>query len=202
MVNLANLTERQRGLVETSIDIIANKGIQNLTIKNLSKKMGFSEPAIYRHFKSKTDILLAILSMFEVYIRDNNTRGTSKSASSLNNLNEIFKQHFDTFSKNRALASVVFAEEIFQNDKRLAEKIFSIMEANFKIIKTVIEEGQKNNEIRTDIEAEQLTLIIMGSLRLIIKKWTLSNYHFEIKDSGKELWQSVKKILSIREEEK
>ena len=76
------------------------------------------------------------------------------------------------------------------------------MEANFKIIKTVIEEGQKNNEIRTDIEAEQLTLIIMGSLRLIIKKWTLSNYNFDIKDSGKELWQSVIKILSIREGEK
>jgi len=191
------LTERQRELVDASIDIIAKKGIQNFTIKNLSKKIGFSEPAIYRHFESKTEILLSILSMFEVYLRDNNSLGKDKLQSGIKGLIKIFKSHFKTFSKNRALASVVFAEEIFQNDKRLAEKIYSIMDANFTIIQSIIEKGQKNKEIRDDIDADQLTFIIMGSLRLIIKKWTLSNYSFDIVEEGSELWKSIEKLLTV-----
>jgi len=51
------LTDRQIEIINKSIDIIATKGIQGLTIKNLSKEIGISEPAIYRHFESKTDIL-------------------------------------------------------------------------------------------------------------------------------------------------
>lgn len=196
-----SLTGRQRELVDASIDIIATQGIQNLTIKNLAKKMGFSEPAIYRHFTSKTDILISILSMFEVYIRDNNSLEKIKDTSVIESLNLIFKNHFKTFSKNRALASVVFAEEIFQNDERLADKIYSIMDANFTIIQTIIEKGQVNKEIRDDIKADQLTFIIMGALRLIIKKWTLSNYSFEIEESGEELWNSIEKILTIGGEE-
>ena len=43
--------------MESALGLIAEKGIQGLTIKNLSKKIGISEPAIYRHFDSKSSIL-------------------------------------------------------------------------------------------------------------------------------------------------
>ena len=52
-----NFTERQIEIIDASKDLIGRKGIQNLTIKNLAKKMSFSEPALYRHFKDKTEIL-------------------------------------------------------------------------------------------------------------------------------------------------
>ena len=56
-----NFTTRQVEIIEASKYLIGKKGIQNLTIKNLAKKMSFSEPAIYRHFKDKTEILKALL---------------------------------------------------------------------------------------------------------------------------------------------
>ncbi len=191
------LTERQKEILDAAINIISKKGIQNLTIKNLSKEIGFSEPAIYRHFKSKIDILLTILSMFENQMRKYNSQINSDSNSSLKQLHLIFKNNFNNFSENSALASVIFSEEIFQDDKRLSEKIYSIMSFNFEFVKSIIKKGQKNKEIRSDIDAEQLILIIMGSLRLIIKKWTLSNYSFDLKKKGEKLWESLNTILSI-----
>ena len=55
----------QTEIIDKSISIIGTKGIQGLTIKNLSKEIGISEPGIYRHFESKTASLLALLSTFE-----------------------------------------------------------------------------------------------------------------------------------------
>ena len=43
------------------LEIIAERGIQSLTIKNPSKKIGLVEPSINRHYESKTHILIAIL---------------------------------------------------------------------------------------------------------------------------------------------
>ncbi len=58
-------TERQKEIVEAALELITTKGIQGVTIKNLAKKIGITEPAIYRHFKSKTEILLSILNSFK-----------------------------------------------------------------------------------------------------------------------------------------
>ena len=54
-------TKRQIEIIDASKDLIGEKGVQNLTIKNLAKKMSFTEPALYRHFKDKTQILSGLL---------------------------------------------------------------------------------------------------------------------------------------------
>ena len=58
------LTDRQKQILDKSIGIIHSEGIQGFTIKNLSKAIGFTEAAIYRHFKSKNEILCAVLDNF------------------------------------------------------------------------------------------------------------------------------------------
>ena len=55
------LTERQQEIWDHAIALISEKGIQGLTMKNLSKRLGISEPAIYRHYENKIDILVSLL---------------------------------------------------------------------------------------------------------------------------------------------
>lgn len=50
-----DFTVRQKQIIQQSIQLIADKGIQGLTIKNISKSIGISEPAIYRHFDNKNN---------------------------------------------------------------------------------------------------------------------------------------------------
>ena len=193
---MKELTNRQEEIINTSIEIISEKGIQNLTIKNLSRAIGISEPAIYRHFESKMDILLTILSKFENYIIAHNDINKDIGLSTMKKLEGIFTHHFSHFEKNPAFAAVVFAEEIFRDDKRLSEKIHTIMRKNFELMLVIVKEGQRKGEIRNDIEEDQIILIIMGGLRLIVKKWKLSDHSFNIIKDGKKLWGTVKKLIS------
>jgi len=192
---MTTFTERQQEIINISIRLIAEKGIQQLTIKNISKSLGISEPAIYRHFESKLDILLAILSYFK-----NNSQNTIKRIHAVDSLaiekiEMMFLTHFKKFIEKPALAAVIFSEELFQNDKRLSKQIAEIMKLSQEAMSTLIEKGQSNNEIRKDIPEEQLSLIIMGALRLIVKKWKLSNFAFNLEKEGPKLWKSIKKVI-------
>jgi len=189
-------TKRQEEIIKASIDIISEKGIQNLTIKNLSRSIGISEPAIYRHFESKMDILIAILTQFEKFIPIKNDFIQNEEVSSIDKLREIVDTHFSHFAKNPAFAAVIFSEEIFRDDKKLAKKIFSIMRSNFDRILVIIRDGQKKSEIRSDIHEEQITNIIMGGLRLIVKKWRLSNHSFNIEKQGIKFWNTIKILIT------
>lgn len=192
---MTTFTDRQKEIIDVSINIIAEKGIQQLTIKNISKSIQISEPAIYRHFEGKMDILLAILSKFKEYGHIIYTDIASNKLSAIEQIESVLKNHFKQFSAKPAFAAVIFSEEIFQNDKRLAEQVSTIMQNNQNMIIKMIETGQRTNEIRNDIPAEQLSIMIMGALRLLVAKWRLSQHSFDLQNDGVKLWNSIKRLL-------
>ncbi len=189
-------TERQTQIIETSIEIISQKGIQGLTIKNLSKKIGISEPAIYRHFDSKTEILVTILNNFKEMatflgglMKDNNSSAAEK-------IEFMFSRIIDVFSETPSLISVIFSEEIFKNEEILKKKIVEIMDMNEEIIEQIIQKGQNKGEVRTDINYKNLALIVMGTLRLRVKRWDLKDYRGDLKKESNDLINSLKIIIA------
>lgn len=188
-------TERQQEIIKAAIELIAEKGIQQLTIKNLAKKIGLAEGAIYRHFESKIDILLGILGTFRDSKADvmRNISGADLSASE--KLQTIFRVRFSQFTENPALAAVIFSEEIFQNEERLSQKVRTLMEESQKTIGDLIHAGQQSGEFRADISAEQLSLLITGALRLLVTKWRLSGQQFDLEQEGRQLWQTIERIV-------
>ncbi len=190
------MTSRQNEIVEVAIKIIARKGIQGLTIKNLASAIKVTEPALYRHFSSKTAILLAILDSFKNYMPDSEAVEKLNGKSSIEKLNFIFENYFTNFVNIPELVSVIFSDEIFKNDKKLSKKIASLINRNEELFYRIIREGQKKKEIRKDVDPKYISVIIMGALRLLVKKWELSSYDFDLVKEGRALFDSVKLIIS------
>jgi len=38
----------------------------------------------------------------------------------------------------------------------------------------------------------------MGSLRLLVKRWDINNYNFNLKEEGQKLLKSLKLIISLK----
>lgn len=188
-------TARQIEIAETALDLISERGIQGMTIKNLSKKIGISEPAIYRHYENKIEILIAILDIFKEKMATIFEQELLTNGSALEKIEELFMQHFESFSRNPSLVSVIFSEEIFRNEPTLISKIYEVIEKNAAILRSIIEQGQTKNEIRDDIAANYLVIVVMGSLRLFIKQWQFNNYTFDLKAKGKALVDAMVRLL-------
>ncbi|MDA3780253.1 MAG: TetR/AcrR family transcriptional regulator, partial [Bacteroidales bacterium] len=173
-------TERQKEIIEVALKLISSKGIQGFTIKNIAKEIDITEPAIYRHFENKIQILITILDFFKSnseQIFKNELKNDSKA---IDKIEHLFAKHFASFAAMPPLVSVIFSEEIFRNEPILVSKISDIIEKNDLILSKIIASGQKNGEIRNDIEVKNLSTIIMGSLRLFVKKWQFSDYAFNL----------------------
>ncbi len=188
-------TARQIEIAETALDLISEKGIQGMTMKNLSKKIGISEPAIYRHYENKIEILIAILDIFKENVATIFQQELHANRTALEKIEDLFMQHFNSFSRNPSLVSVIFSEEIFRNEPTLISKIYEVIEKNAAILRSIIQQGQARNEIRSDIGANHLAIVIMGSLRLFVKQWQFNNYVFDLNVKGKELVTSIINLL-------
>ena len=190
------LTERQTEIIDCSIEIIDKKGIQGLTIKNISKEIGISEPAIYRHFKSKTDIILAILDNFKIMAEFLSEAMGNFEDTAIEKISFMFSKMLEMFSTQPSIVSVIFSEEIFKNEKALLEKIREILNLHQRTIEKIIQKGQEENNVRIDIEKNSLALIVMGALRLLVKQWDLNQHNFDLEKEGTKLLNSLKIIMS------
>ena len=191
------LSERQKQIVDESIKLIANSGIQSLTIKNISQAIGVSEPAIYRHFKSKFDIIMAVLSSFETISEFVFTDVGKEELSSIGKIKKFLFDRYERFVQNPEMAKVMFSEAVFEDDPKYSEKMLSIMHQHGMKMRTIIVEGQNKNEIRKDIDAKELFRIIFGSMRLLVTQWCLSNFNFDLIQEGSQLWESVKQLIRV-----
>ncbi len=188
-------TPRQKEITEVALELISDKGIQGLTIKNLAKKIGITEPAIYRHYDSKTDILIAVLDLFKKNTDQLFVKELQNEGKAIDKIEHLFTKHFTSFSATPSLVSVIFSEEIFRNESVLIEKIAEVIDKNDKILTVIITDGQKTGEIRSDIEAKYLSIMIMGTLRLFVKKWQFSDFSYNLPEEGKMLIESIKLLL-------
>jgi len=190
-----DFTKRQIEIIDASKDLIGKKGLQNLTIKNLAKEMSFSEPALYRHFKDKTSILKALLLFHREILKGEIFKIFESDKSSLIKFQEIIKFKFGHIKKNPALVMIVFSETSFQYSSILSSVVSKIMEQRSKKIIQLLKEGQENNEIRNDLEAEQLATIIMGGIRKTILSWKLGGFKSDLSLEGEKLWITINKLI-------
>ena len=189
------LSKRQLEIIDAATELIGEKGIQNLTTKNLAAKIGFSEPALYRHFKGKNEILASLLRFYAEMLGTGLEDINKMEISSLDKIQEMIKFQFNNFVKSPAIIMVIFAETSFQYENSLSKSVSLILAKKRHLVGLTVESGQKLNEIREDISADQLTTMIMGSMRFTVLRWRLGGFSFDLLEEGETLCNTMIQLL-------
>ncbi|MGB9592440.1 MAG: TetR/AcrR family transcriptional regulator, partial [Candidatus Kryptoniota bacterium] len=56
---------RQEEIKRAFLEIVDGEGLHNLSTRKLAEKVGVTEGALFRHFRSKRDIILSIIDSVE-----------------------------------------------------------------------------------------------------------------------------------------
>lgn len=193
---MEKFSNRQIEIMEAATTRIDTYGIQNLTIKNLATDIGLSEPALYRHFKSKNDILLGLLNYFITGMKNRlNNIPVNPDAMAADELRAIFNSQLQTFTNKPAIVSVIFAESIFHYDEGLSYKVSEIMDLMHQYVNKNIEKGQKDGTYNKLIGASTLTTIILGGMRMTVLKWKISGHKSNLMKDGTAVLEGILKMI-------
>lgn len=188
-------SKRQVEIIDVSMELVASKGIQNLTTKNIAKEMGFTEPSIYRHFNNKTAILEGIILHYQDEMRIQSKCIIESNKSSLNKLLDLVKIQFEYFNHNPAISVIIFSELIFQNDEKLALTVSNVIKKKLELTINMIKKGQHERCIRRDIGASSIATMYIGSLRFTLLQWKLNGFQTDLNEEAIKLNKNLAKLL-------
>lgn len=182
--------------MEAATQRIDRYGIQELTIKNLSSDLGLSEAALYRHFKSKNEIMLGLLTYFmqemSQRVMDINSK---KEKTPVERLRGVFSSQLKTFTQKPAIVSVIFSEGIFRFNKKLSSTVSELMNMMHDLIESIIKEGQDNGSINKLVGHSALATIILGSMRITVLKWKISGHTSDLIKEGNSVLNGILKMI-------
>jgi len=191
---LNNFTKRQTQIIQAAVTIIAQKGIQGLTMKNIAASVGISEPGIYRHFPSKNDILSGIIKLMRINTSEKSNVNEIE-LSPMQRLELALRNRTEAFIDNPALAAIIFSEEIFISDNKLSQEIRTIMNERQALFIELLSKGQEVGEVRDDVKAEQLATMIIGTFRFIVTQCHLFDRSVNLEEEVEGLIGVIKKMI-------
>lgn len=194
---VSEITPRQFEIIESAAKILTSSGVSGLTIKNLAKEMNFSESAIYRHFTSKEEIIISMLD----YLADNMEKRFANMASGQDPEEEftgLFQNQFHFFKNHPHFVVAVFSDGLMEESQRINETILKIMNVKMKYLIPVITKGQQKGVFTNEITADELIHIVMGTFRLLMFKWRIADFKFDIERNGNNMIQSVLTLIKTR----
>ena len=189
------ITKRQLEIIKAAGKILTKSGASGLTIKKLANEMQFSEGALYRHFKSKDEIMVSMLKFLAADMDERIAAAIKDELSPVENFVAIFESQFNFFQKNPHFAVSVFTDGLMEESGNINLAIKKIMAVKYKYLLAIISAGQKQGQFIESIDSKQLIHIVMGTFRLIMFKWRIGGFTYDIKIKGNETIQSLLTLM-------
>lgn len=184
-------SERQLEIIEAAGKILTVAGVGGLTTKKLAKEMGFSEAAIYRHFSGKEEILIALLEFLCKNMDQRLEMAIQEGGDPESKFRSVFANQFQFFSKHPHFVVAVFSEGLLEESQRINQVISQLMQVKMKYLKLAISSGQESGVFSKEISLEDMIHHVMGSFRLLMFKWRISNFQFDLQERGESIVDSL-----------
>lgn len=176
---------RQQNILQAAGSILAESGIEQLTIKNLASRVGLVESGLYRHFSGKEEILMSLLEELESQLGSIlNAIDEEKAFTPLFRVEQVLTRHLEFLANNPHFLVAVFSEGVHDYSESLRTRISRIMSLMRSALVRHIQDSQDAGFVRLDIPAGTLAQALMGSMRLLLLEWRMSRFDYDIIPKG------------------
>ena len=189
---------RRRQIISAARKLIVKYGSEHVTVRRMAKEIGVSEGAIYRHFKSKRDVLSFLVDDIENTLIADINKNYAAGVSALETLERVISDHMSSIEQRKGMSFQVIAEIISLGDKRLNKKVYDVINMYIGRIRDILSEGVKAGAIRQDIDVDATATLFFGMTQGLVNVWALSNYSFNLEQRYASMWSVFRKVVIKR----
>src|SRR5665648_797609 len=144
------------------IEVISEQGLQGLTTREVAKRQGISESTIFKHYKTKNELILAVLEYFSQYdqaIFESLGLKEFKPIEAITYFVEAYVTYYENYPE---ITAITLSYEGLMREAELSDVVKRIFTKRVNTIQSLIEDAQRQKEIPKDVDTESLADLILG----------------------------------------
>ena len=196
MIQKRSTSVRRRQIVSAARRLIVKHGSEHVTVRRIAKEIGVSEGAIYRHYKSKKEILSFLVDEIEDVLIADVEDSATENKTTFETFENLVKHHLSSIEQRSGISFQVIAEIISFGDKKLNKKIHDVIDEYISRVRDILSKGINSGEIRPDLDVEATAILFFSMTQGIVNMWALSNYSFDLEKKYLPMWDVFRKAIA------
>jgi AcrR family transcriptional regulator len=190
---------RRDEILDRAIELIRENGLAGLTMKKVAERVGFTEPAIYRHFPNKQALLLGVAerlgALFLGPVREIDARA---DLSPLERIERMVAHHIGLICDTDGIPILLLAESTASGEDGLLRKMAGFAGTYLQIIARTagqipLPEGSP--------PVEQVVLPVLGlAAAVALERRMLPGRHLDREEAVRLARYVVRRLLSPEED--
>jgi len=184
--DVARSTNKRERILRSAVEVFARTGYFNAKVSEIAREAGVADGTIYLYFQGKEDLLLTIF-------RENARGYLSELRDELANLDRAadrirlaIRFQLEKLGGDRAMA-VVFQVELRQSLKFMSRLSQEEVADYLNLLRTIVEQGQKESIFRPEIHPQLAAKAIFGILDEMVTSWILSEKEYRLEDQADQI---------------
>ncbi|MEJ7569698.1 MAG: TetR/AcrR family transcriptional regulator [Gaiellaceae bacterium] len=182
--------EKRRLILEASVRVFARKGYHTSRVGDIAEEAGIAHGLLYHYFGSKEEVLETVFRENWSQLIESFRRVEASDEPPLEQLEGIAKILLRSWRNDPDLVSVMVRE--VARSQQLQGQVDEIREG-FQIIQRVIERGQADGSLRSEIDARLASWIFYGGLEEVLTGWVLG----QLPDGDEEVDRAERTVVDV-----
>ncbi len=175
---------RKETILQAAMELIVENGLGELTMSNVARRMGFTEPAMYRHFRNKQDLVISMIHRISGCFADifqefdqNDPPGVF--------LPSYFEALLKYFEKVRGVTILFLSESAFNRDQTIRDELQIMFQNQNKRISGYLEKSARRGELLPNVDPIAASLVFLGTVQAITTRFLLSSHNISTLQSSR-----------------
>jgi AcrR family transcriptional regulator len=190
-----NTASRKQQIARAAMEIISEEGLHNLVMVKIAKRVGVTDAAIYKHFRSKDDMLLFMIEDLEKSMIERFIVHIGHVVDPIAQLYNLLSFQFEFIEENRGIPRIIFSESLQQQNKEIKVKIANLLTNYLQIIKDMLNAAKKNGQVNKEVDVDAAASIFVGMIQSSVVFWSLSDFSYSLRVRQAPLWREFLRLI-------
>ncbi len=175
---------RKHLILDQAMDLVITNGLGDLTMGKVARRVGFTEPAMYRHFRNKRDLVIHMIRRLsdgfdEVFRRF-----------SLDDPPDVFfPAYFDALldylQRVRGVTFQFLSASAYNSDQDIRQELLSLFQGQLGRITAYLQGAAARGEIRPGVDPEAAALCCLGIGQALVTRSLLTSWQVGSRDGSR-----------------
>ncbi len=171
--NMENLTTKEK-IVRIGAEIIVKEGLRKFTAKNIADRLGITDAAIFKHFKSMDEIILEIINGYVSQCSRSAIEAVEKGKTVKEKLEFLLKAHIKVLEETRGAVPVLCFEFSRSEDSQFKDLLNEFVKNYKEKISSIVKQGQEEGCVKKNLNPEEVAMFFLGSIQAKVFAYVIS----------------------------
>ncbi|NPA53517.1 MAG: TetR/AcrR family transcriptional regulator [Aquificae bacterium] len=152
-------------IVKIAAEIIVKEGLRKFTAKNIASRLGMTDAAIFKHYSSMDDIILAIITDYVSRCSKSAEIGIKKGKTVEDKLRQVLKTHIEVLEDTKGAVPILCFDFSRSDNKKFTKILHSFVQDYKQRLAQVIKQGQEEGVIKKELNPEETAMFFLGSIQ-------------------------------------